>query len=1365
MAAAPGKKFVFGGLKPRMATAAEKAEAKIQIDQTGDLTALNRSADFPSGEAFGAFEGYFRNAPTQEGLLEAAKGRQEAPVKAKPVPKAPIAAKAKAPEALAAPLQRAPSPGAAVPKKTINFNKFGEAKDFAITIRSEESANPYVVKSTKTPFPLTSRMGFQKQILKVFNEFIKVPEFGQEPDFDACKKMGAGAQQQVEMYEYQKFVREYVRQATPYRGLLVYHGLGSGKTCSAIAAAEALFSVSKKKIIVMTPSSLRYNFVREVSFCGFRHFRYTNHWVKLDGTQPTIRLFSTQILNLPDTYTKKHTNIWVPDYSKKANFSELDDEDRREITLQLEAQITGTIKFVNYNGIKASKLKAIACKRDENGDGFFDNSVIVVDEIHNITRLMQGTIEPYLTALPGLKRKVPLEPVKPGPWNPELCKKAIDPRRPYLTNYKRGYLLYRMLSGARNSKIIGLSGTPLINFPEEVAILANLVGGYIHTSSFTVTPASEVNERFIRQTLQENLNVDFEEVNVLGTNIKVLFTLLPEGMAKAVAADGTLGVMRLPAGTKTPTIEEITATVVGLFTAKGMKIIGEPVLSSEPLLPPIGEEFRTNFIAEDGKTLKNTAVLRKRLQGLVSYYRGNKKELMPTVTKDEVVRVPFTPFAQAEYQRVRGEELRIQEEQKSKPKGTVAGAQGKMANLWAEIYELTKLKQPNSYRMASRQACNFAFPEGIVRPRPGNQKDASAELGVEKEDIIDGDAGGAEGAEEAGPRLEALDEEDEELLGDEEDARGEDEEIDEGTKAEAVAEAKAAGDEEEAEELEKEGEAVLVDALDAVAAPGELAPAAAARAAAPAGEKKTLSAAQVMMAKQAKEAEDCKRGLIPGEEYLVATARAKRCLKTFATPRLRLFPRGQNLTEKVRAGDAPDPNGLMKYSPKFAAILTKILEAPGSSLVYSQFLDMEGIGIFSTVLDINDFHRIDIEVDEGGQMRFSKVTIANLKKGPGQNRYLTFTGAQGADKWKGSNAIRNMALKVFNARFKEAEEGSEAVGSFTDLPPEMSKVLVDAGFKGNLTGELCRVFCITSAGAEGLSLRNVRRVHIMEPYWNHVRTDQVKGRAVRICSHIDLDYSSDPSLNQRTVEVYTYCSVFDPQALVKPDGSAGFPRIEQPLLNGDGIKPTEAEELGFSVPPGAKDYVLTSDEYLYQMSERKKSILQNIQNLMKTNAVDCQINAYENEDEGLGCIILPGNPSQYAFHPDLKKDIAETSTKLPDAAVEGMAQKGEAAFAPGGAAAEAELAPELRGEGEEAPPPLAAVPMPALAAPKAKPVIRAFEIFVDKTPYLAVPVIPKGQLLPLSYDLYARGDIRRTRKIGTTLADAEGNPTSDIDLF
>jgi len=99
-----------------------------------------------------------------------------------------------------------------------------ELQDLAIDILGEEEGNPYKDKSSRPIFPIQTRLGFQKQILRVYSSFIKIPELGKEPDFDACKKLGAT--QALEVYEYQKFVREYVRQASPYRGLLVYHGLG-----------------------------------------------------------------------------------------------------------------------------------------------------------------------------------------------------------------------------------------------------------------------------------------------------------------------------------------------------------------------------------------------------------------------------------------------------------------------------------------------------------------------------------------------------------------------------------------------------------------------------------------------------------------------------------------------------------------------------------------------------------------------------------------------------------------------------------------------------------------------------------------------------------------------------------------------------------------------------------------------------------------------------------------------------------------------------------------------------------------------------------------------------------------------------------
>ena len=60
---------------------------------------------------------------------------------------------------------------------------------------------------------------------------------------------------------------------------------------------------------------------------------------------------------------------------------------------------------------------------------------------------------------------------------------------------------------------------------------------------------------------------------------------------------------------------------------------------------------------------------------------------------------------------------------------------------------------------------------------------------------------------------------------------------------------------------------------------------------------------------------------------------------------------------------------------------------------------------------------------------------------------------------------------------------------------------------------------ISSSGAEGISLKAVRQVHVMEPFWNYIRVDQVLGRAARMESHIDLPES------ERNVEQYLYLSM------------------------------------------------------------------------------------------------------------------------------------------------------------------------------------------------------------------------------------------------
>ena len=71
------------------------------------------------------------------------------------------------------------------------------------------------------------------------------------------------------------------------------------------------------------------------------------------------------------------------------------------------------------------------------------------------------------------------------------------------------------------------------------------------------------------------------------------------------------------------------------------------------------------------------------------------------------------------------------------------------------------------------------------------------------------------------------------------------------------------------------------------------------------------------------------------------------------------------------------------------------------------------------------------------------------------------------------------------------------------MPPSLSAQLKERS-SNNLYGEIIKVIMITASGAEGISLKNVRFVHITEPYWHPVRLQQVIGRARRLCSHQEL---------------------------------------------------------------------------------------------------------------------------------------------------------------------------------------------------------------------------------------------------------------------
>ena len=73
----------------------------------------------------------------------------------------------------------------------------------------------------------------------------------------------------------------------------------------------------------------------------------------------------------------------------------------------------------------------------------------------------------------------------------------------------------------------------------------------------------------------------------------------------------------------------------------------------------------------------------------------------------------------------------------------------------------------------------------------------------------------------------------------------------------------------------------------------------------------------------------------------------------------------------------------------------------------------------------------------------------------------------------------------------------------------------------NKYGDIIHMLLISSTGAEGLDLKCIRTVHIMEPYWNNYRIELIRHRAIRYTSHILLPNK------QQSVYTFLYLSTFN----------------------------------------------------------------------------------------------------------------------------------------------------------------------------------------------------------------------------------------------
>ena len=944
------------------------------------------------------------------------------------------------------------------PAPVVKENKVIDA--LSEELEKEITKDRILVKSAEY-MPVTRR-GFNQFILQAYRRY-KLPKLPDIPDPDACAK--AASSSEVKSFAYQAFVRDYIQRASPYRGVLVYHGLGSGKTCTSIASMEALYvSNPDKPIYVMTPASLSPNYKGEIMKCGPFIFRTDNFWrwvpvPSMATMTPELNLL-VNVLKIPAFVVKTQKGGWVPDPSRKSNFESLTNVQQAAIKKQIQEHIEMRFEFIHYNGITEKKMRYWACKTPN----MFDGATIVIDEVHNLVRTINNA------SLDVFYRD---EPRDMATYIPKFCEVG--------KKYKIMYLLYRMLCNSVGTKIIALSATPIINFPQEIAILSNILAGDARMAEVS-TPGLERREQIMRM-LKTHPYVDFCEVvprTDLGTST-VRFTPVPSGFRKVV--DPTTGETRgfvrdetLATGKeeilRERNLETWFTDVAERISAEGIAF-GKPTFSSVPRLPDLEKQFRELYIDTERFEVKDAMKLNMmaRLSGLISYYKGGKADLMAKVTSDEVVYVDMSDLQLKKYTEQRKMEIDKElREKKRKPK------------LGPDYAQVTQSIN-STFKIFSRAMCNFAFPADMERPVPADYRDVMKMVGAKIGQV---------------------------------------------------------GDEPMIDEVADDGELKIVDAD------------------APITDEEAVAEAEVPAA------------LENGNtvvSYEAALAKAVRELR-------------------ARAAEFFTKETLATHSPKFQAILDRLSESKGPALFYSTFKTLEGVGLFGLALETQqNYVKFDI-VPSGGSWTISPETLA---AGPGRNRYITYTGDE-------DRAKRNILLAIFN-------------GKWRSMPAALAAQVQElTGVSNNQKGEIAKVFMITQSGAEGISLANVRQVHLMEPYWNYVRLDQVKGRAIRICSHMDLP------VEERTVDVFTYISKFS-------DAQLKDRKVDETLLNFDGGK--------------------TTDQSIMEILGAKKKLADSIMDVMKRSAVDCSLNSTENG--GYTCYIFDKLSPDFLFHPVAEIDAASSA--------------------------------------------------------------------------------------------------------------------------
>ncbi|MBA42906.1 MAG: hypothetical protein CMF62_02715 [Magnetococcales bacterium] len=237
---------------------------------------------------------------------------------------------------------------------------------------SEKNLENLMKRNFSYPDPVDKN--FQSKIYKK-REFYynKLPNRDKLETYDDIKEVREEAcSGKFSMREYQLFLSNFINPDTPYRGVLIYHGTGSGKTASAIGIAEKFKDMVQKyntKIFILVNGPIiKENWKREL----------------INATGETYLKIKDKGAYIPDNEMKKARKEALVEAMQYYRFISYRSFYRKVIGEKIAETTIGDDQKTKK---KYRKTEDGDYERDISVDRIYDldNSLIIVDEAHNLT--------------------------------------------------------------------------------------------------------------------------------------------------------------------------------------------------------------------------------------------------------------------------------------------------------------------------------------------------------------------------------------------------------------------------------------------------------------------------------------------------------------------------------------------------------------------------------------------------------------------------------------------------------------------------------------------------------------------------------------------------------------------------------------------------------------------------------------------------------------------------------------------------------------------------------------------------------------------------------------------------------------------